>query len=93
MSNPFFPPALVGLMLHNAYLYVASEGKSDTVPANALGQFMTMATAAAIRRARWAIVMTEVAHTILEDVYDTSAGRPRVGTVEKERGIGAGPIL
>ena len=74
-------------MFHNAYLYVASEGKSDTVPTNALGHFMTMATAAAVSSAGAAtIVMTEVAHTILEDIYDTWAGKPRVGTVEKSEG-------
>ena len=89
MSKPvLFPAALAGLMLHSCYLYAASGGKNDTVPSNPLGQLITTGTAAMVSSAAATIsVMTVVADTILDDkMFDTWAGKPRVGTIEKSEG-------
>jgi hypothetical protein len=79
---------MVLVLLLFAHLYAASGAKDGTVPANALGQLITTGAAAlASSSAAATIVMTVVAHTILDLVFcDTWAGKPRAGTVEKSEG-------
>ena len=66
--NPIFLPALALGAVANLAVNAADNGKTDTVPANPFGQ---MVTAAVASTSAGVIVSTVVAHTILENVYET----------------------
>jgi len=80
-----FPVIVVGVTFHNVHLYLASHGTDDTAPSNALSHFLSQgstATSSVASNGGVTVMFTDVANTILEDVYDTRVGKPRVGTVE-----------
>ena len=73
--NPIFFPALALGAVANLAVNAADNSKTDTVPANPLGQ---MVTAAVASTSAGMIVGTIVTHTILEGVYETWLKWPSV---------------
>ena len=70
--NPFFFPVLCCAAFANLVVNAADDGKTDTLPANPLGQMVTVAVTTGTASA---LVGTLVMHTIIEGAYDTLLGR------------------
>ena len=72
--NPFFVPFLCCATIANLFVNAADDGKTETVPANPLGQMMTLAVASSTNSM---LVGTVVMHTIIDAAYETWLGGQR----------------
>ena len=70
--NPYFFPVLCCAAFANLVVNALDDGKTETVPANPLGQIVTIAVATSTNGM---MVGTAVMHTIIEGVYETWLGQ------------------
>ena len=70
--NPYFFPVLCCAAVANLVVNAVDDGKTDTLPANPLGQMVTIAVSASTNSM---LVGTVVMHTIIEGAYETWLGR------------------
>lgn len=70
--NPYFFPVLCCAAFANLVVNALDDGKTENVPANPLGQMVTIAVATSTNGM---LVGTAVMHTIIEGVYETWLGQ------------------
>ena len=70
--NPYFFPVLCCAAVANIVVNAVDDGKSDTVPANPLGQMVSVAVSST---ASLLVVGTVVMHTIIDEAYETWLGQ------------------
>ena len=66
--NPYFFPVLCCAAIANIVVNAVDDGKTETLPANPLGQMITVAVTSSTNSM---LVGTVVMHTIIDAAYET----------------------